>query len=113
MFISSEEAKKTRTASAQKLDLTPFIRLEKHVLVRELPFNAAVRMRSDTGPRDPAIIKALAEAVLDPATGEPLTAEDLNLVFELTSMTQGAELLTKLQELAFPKAKKEDDAAGK
>lgn len=112
MFITKEEATKRRTENAQKLDLMPFIGLSKAVLVREVPFNAAVRMRADTGPRDPAIMKALAEAVLDPATGEPLSAEDLNLVFELAPLSKGAELLTKLSELAFPK-KTEDDAAGK
>lgn len=109
-FITKEEAEKSRTAEAKPLDLQPYIRLEKKVLVRELSFNASVRLHSATGSRDQALIKTLAEAVLHPETKEPLSADDLNEIFELTSLTKGKELLDKLQELALPK--KQEEAAG-
>lgn len=106
-FLTKEEAQKSRTEGAKPLDLKPYIRIEKSVLVRELPFNSGLSLRGVEG-EDPSeqrrnIIKVLADSVLDPATGLALTAEDLEEVFELTDLSNGPELLNKLQQLAFPK----------
>lgn len=106
-FISKETLLNMRKKRGVEFDLSPYVGIEQKVLVRPIPFADSVPLTglgtAMTADRTTVIIKALGAAVLDPSTMEPIGEESLRQLFNELGLEEGMDLLSKLQERAFPK----------